>query len=138
MAVKLQKLSAQAAETSPESFHALLSFAISRDPWLECLYLLNGDGFQMGPTHCHPDKLLRPDSPLFRPAPDGADLSLRDYFLLIKAGLPRYISDPYISRASGNLCVTASQGFNLKNGNRYVLCADYTYSDPYLDKQMIL
>ena len=104
---------------------ALMSRVVSETPDLECLYVLDEEGIQITETHCNYSKLLRPNTPLFRPAPKGTDLSLKDYYLLIKAGLKRYVSDPYISRASGNLCVTVSQEYKAANGRSLVMCVDY-------------
>jgi EAL domain-containing protein (putative c-di-GMP-specific phosphodiesterase class I) len=102
-----------------------LAKAVQQDQNLECLYILGLDGVQVSDTVCNYVKLLRPKSLLFRPAHRGADLSLKDYFLLIKAGLARYVSDPYISQASGNLCVTISTRFSSPDGRDFILCADY-------------
>ena len=113
------------AQANPERFDEVLNDVLASATDLECLYVLNEDGVQITQTVCEFTKLMRPNSPLFRPAPMGADLSLKDYYLLIKAGLPRYVSDPYISRASGNLCVTVSQRFLGADKKDYILCADY-------------
>ena len=116
---------ARLLETStPESFELALKRAMVNDKSIECLYILNNQGTQISDTVCNQEKLLKPESSLFRPAPKGADLSLKDYFLLIKAGLEKYVSDPYISHASGNLCVTVSQSVTASDGSKYILCVD--------------
>ena len=112
-----------------DGFEAALARAVHRDQNLECLYILGMDGVQVSETVCNYTKLMRPKSLLFRPAHCGTDLSLKDYFLLIKAGLARYVSDPYISRASGNLCVTVSTKFTSSEGPDLILCADYDCED---------
>ena len=61
---------------------------------------------------------------LFKPAPAGADQSLKQYFLMLHAGLERFTSDPYVSSASGNFCITMSRHFTNVLGQGYVLCCD--------------
>jgi hypothetical protein len=109
----------------PDGYEGVLAGAVAGDSRLECLYVLADSGVQLTETVCNSYKLSRSDSALFRPAAKGADLSLKDYYLLVKAGLPRYISDPYISRATGNLCVTVSQPFRGKGGENLIVCADF-------------
>ncbi|MFH1134445.1 MAG: EAL domain-containing protein [Pseudomonadota bacterium] len=124
MADSVHQVAARLRTSSPEQFEEALHLAMISDQSIECLYILNNHGLQVSETVCNQGKLLRPHSSLFRPAPKGADLSLKDYFLLIKAGLERYVSDPYISQASGNLCVTVSQAITAADGFKYVLCVD--------------
>ncbi|MBU2548841.1 MAG: PDC sensor domain-containing protein, partial [Proteobacteria bacterium] len=107
----------------------ILIEALKRYPGLECLYILDENGVQTTETYCSGAKLLRRPSPLFRPAPKGTDQSLKDYFLLIQAGLPQFASEPYISRASGSLCLTVSRVFESVDGRRCVLCADFDCGD---------
>lgn len=93
-------------------------------PLLECLYVLDGEGRQLSRTACQEARLRRQRGAIFWPAAQGSDQSLKNYFLLLKAGLERYVSEPYISRASGNLCLTISTWFN-GGDQRLVLCADF-------------
>ena len=116
---------AQRLAFSEGEFNDLLRSEIGLDNRLECLYILNSDGIQVTDTVCDPAKFIRPRSTLFRPAERGADLSLKDYYLLIKAGLPQYVSDPYISRATGSACVTISMPFGIASGHRFIVCADF-------------
>ena len=39
---------------------------------------------------------------------EGTDQSTKDYFQFIDMGLDKFITDPYVSLASGNLCITIS------------------------------
>ena len=127
--VGVQNIINRLKDVTSGGFEETLARAIMDNHNLECLYILGLDGIQVSDTVCNYIKLMRPKSLLFRPAHRGADLSLKDYFLLIKAGLARYVSDPYISRASGNLCVTISSRFSIANGSDFILCADYDCED---------
>lgn len=104
-------------------YERLFDKIIKEHPELECIYLLDENGVQVSRTICAGGKLKR-DSVLFQPPRKGADRSLGDFFLLIQSGLTRYVSEPYISRSSGNRCVTISQVFENPEGRRLVLCAD--------------
>ena len=91
---------------------------------IECLYLIDLSGTQVSSTICNPEKISLKKRFIYQPAPQGSDHSLRRYFLPLKAGLTRYISDPYVSMASGNLCQTISTVTRGANGRRFILCID--------------
>jgi hypothetical protein len=105
-----------------EHFSRTLTRYVVGLPQIECLYLLDGWGEQITPTHFSP--AIKPNrSPLFAPASSGDDHSLKDYFL----NLPTdgvYLSEPYISQATGNTCRTFSRWFRDYSGKAYVLCVD--------------
>ncbi|MBI5524235.1 MAG: EAL domain-containing protein [Desulfarculus sp.] len=107
-----------------------LAGLVEMNPWLECLYVLDEEGQQLTRTACQAGRLSRQRGAIFWPAAQGSDQSLKNYFLLLKAGLERYVSEPYISRASGNLCLTISTWFVGGGGQRLVLCADFAVQAP--------
>jgi hypothetical protein len=63
---------------------------------------------------------------MFRPAPPGADHSLKEYYyVLLDVELQKYTTDPYVSLATGNLCRTISTFFrDSRNNKMYILCID--------------
>ncbi|HXL73745.1 MAG TPA: PDC sensor domain-containing protein, partial [bacterium] len=73
---------------------------------------------------------------MFRPPPKGEDHSMKDYFyMLIDGGLSKttYITEPYLSLATGNICVTFSRLFrNPETDKRFILCTDI--NTEYLQK----
>jgi hypothetical protein len=99
-------------------------------PQLECLYLLNQDGVQVTETVCNNRKVSDRRRFLFQPAPKATDHSLKDYYYsLVFNGLDRYFTEPYVSLASGNLCVTASGTLkDSEDGKPYILCLDLDVS----------
>lgn len=101
-------------------------------PALECLYVLDENGTQVSETVCEAKKLNRNRRGIFWPAARGQDQSLKNYYLLLKAGLEKYTSEAYISLATGNLCITISTWFPGATGSRFVLCADFD-ADPGLE-----
>lgn len=119
------QLARKLTDTVPEQFDdQLIEFA--RHPSLEYLYILNQDGIQVSNSICDSGTSLSgPKKFLFNASNRGADQSLKDYYLYVHAGLAQYITEPYISHASGNLCITVSRVF-LTAGQKFILCADFT------------
>lgn len=94
-------------------------------PGVECLYVLDMKGNQISKTVCNPDRLKSGKRFLYEPADEGADHSLKEYFLPIQAGLEKFTTRPYISLASGNLCTTISHVYYHKSSGRHrILCVD--------------
>ncbi len=104
-------------------FEAALLDAVERESFVEALYVLDEHGLQVTETAYRTPPAERRRT-LFRPAPRGADQSLKHYFLMLDAGLEKFTSDPYISSASGSYCITMSRYFGNILGRRYVLCCD--------------
>jgi EAL domain-containing protein (putative c-di-GMP-specific phosphodiesterase class I) len=99
-------------------------------PQLECLYLLNQDGVQISETVCNLKKVPARKQFLFQPAPRGTDHSLKEYYCgLTYNNLNRYLTEPYISLASGNLCITFTGVLaHRETGKVHILCADIDVS----------
>ncbi|WP_461209735.1 EAL domain-containing protein [Desulfocurvus sp. DL9XJH121] len=108
----------------PPQFDACLASALGSHPDLECLYVLNTQGRQVSTTLCNPDAIPLQRRFFYQPAPKGADHSLKEYYLPLRAGLPRFTTEPYISLASGNLCITISSPFTDAKGHDFILCMD--------------
>jgi EAL domain-containing protein (putative c-di-GMP-specific phosphodiesterase class I) len=91
---------------------------------IECIYVLDASGGQISGTVCRPDMKFRKTA-FFQPALPGDDHSLKKYYYsLINYGLERYITDSYISLATGNLCRTISAVYTDCEGVRFILCID--------------
>lgn len=93
-------------------------------PPIECIYVLNHSGMQVSHTVHDKTRLLKQKRIIFKPAPKSTDHSLKDYFLYIKAGMEKYVSEQYISLATGNLCITVAKSFTAQDGIDYILCVD--------------
>ena len=108
-------------KTLPELDAALARY-VQHIPQLECLFVLDSWGEQISHTHVSPRMHLA-KSLLYRPGEKGEDHSLKDYF----AHLPRhgsYLSQPYISQATGRPCRTFSRWFFDQKQAGHVLCLD--------------
>ncbi|HNB54555.1 MAG TPA: PDC sensor domain-containing protein, partial [Anaerolineales bacterium] len=101
---------------------------IRENPSVECLFVLNGDGVQESETHTRPGVAFK-QSALFHPARPGADHSMKEYvYLLTDSIVNRYRTEPYVSQASGNLCVTLSAIFRDASNINHILCLDIPWA----------
>lgn len=118
------------AEMTYEEVEDRLTGFFNRHPQLECLYLLDQDGIQVSETVCNLRKVPPRKQFLFQPAPRGTDHSLKEYYYgLTYNNLTRYLTEPYISLASGNLCITFSGILtDPESGKIHLLCADIDVS----------
>lgn len=96
---------------------------------IECLYVLSAKGVQVSDTVCNPTKLRKRKRFIYEPARLGADHSLKEYFLPLRAGLPKFTTAPYISLASGNRCITISAAYKDRDNRSCILCADIDCRD---------
>lgn len=113
------------AGTEADGFEAKLAGFVNAVASLECLYVLDRQGQQVTSTVVWQHKKEGARSLLFAPAPRGADHSLKDYYLGLTLGdQPRFVSDAYVSLATGNLCRTLTTGFKAEDGRDHVLCMD--------------
>ncbi|MDC7126446.1 MAG: EAL domain-containing protein [Spirochaetales bacterium] len=100
----------------------ILRSSIDRLPEAECAYLLNKEGIQISKSALRTNVVYKKHF-LFSPAKRGADHSQKYYFLKRSPNQKWYISDPYLSSATGNICRTVSLYFEV-NKNAYYLCLD--------------
>jgi EAL domain-containing protein (putative c-di-GMP-specific phosphodiesterase class I) len=121
----MDRMLSSLAGLDPQGFdQALLGF-VNAVASVECLYAMNKAGLQVTRTVVwqHQRDSLR--SLLFAPAEAGADHSLKDYYLgLALEDQPRFMSEPYVSMATGSLCRTVSARFKALDGQDYILCMD--------------
>jgi len=97
-------------------------------PDLECVYILDRDGIQISDTIVSPLHRRKKLPKIFHPDEKFTDQSSKDYFFSIFNGTDRYISEPYISSATGNKCITFSRSFKNLNGELRILCIDVMQS----------
>lgn len=94
-------------------------------PEIDAIYLLDEQGVQISETI---QWFTRPaPHPLFAPAAKGSNHAYRKYFYSHKfEGNGRFLSEPYISRASGHVCRTLSTRASLA-GRPCILCIDFLH-----------
>lgn len=121
----LKSVTEELKNFEPSDFDDSLRKVITRHRCLECIYILDQSGIQASDTICNQRVLASCARPTFRPAPCGTDHSLKDYYyLLADTGMKKYVTEPYISLASGNLCTTISTYFENQAGSKFIICMD--------------
>lgn len=109
---------------SIEEIQEILEEEISKVTFIDALYVLDKRGIQVIDTVVLYN-FVNSKNVLFMPAKQGDDLSSKDYYyLLVNTGLKRFITDTYISHATGNKCRTISILFDDCKGTEYILCID--------------
>ena len=121
----MEETAAELAVIAPAEFTEKLTELAAKNSKIQYYYLLNMDGIQITDTigEHHSDK---PRQSLFQADFKGADQSVKEYYIFIKSGADRYITEPYISLANGVFCVTASLVFRHMDQSSYILCIDFT------------
>lgn len=95
---------------------------IQKSMTLESLYLLDCNGKLLNETITK----HMVTTPLFRPGVEGDDFSLCDYYYMTLGSIDgRFLSQRYISKASGNICRTFACKFQMED-KEIILCLDTT------------
>lgn len=128
-----RELEARWSAAPPSDPAAFFKGLLRNYPAIECLYLLNQDGVQSTETVCNTRKLADRKKYLFQPAAQGADHSLKEYYYApVFNGAERYFTEPYVSLASGHLCVTGSVMVPLADSGGFgILCFDLDILRPW-------
>jgi diguanylate cyclase (GGDEF)-like protein len=115
------------------TFDKALQEIVADNPDIECAYVLGSSGIQISQTISSIDQNLINENLIFYSAKKGTDHSMEKYFYpLIGTKRKKYTTEPYISLASGNLCITISCVFIDAGDNKCVFCADFkTTEDSY-------
>ena len=93
---------------------------------IECIYLLNGEGNQVSDTIISQALLHQSRPGIFKPARPGTSHAFKPFFACFEAlGIQRYLTDVYLSLASGNLCRTLSVKLEPENPGGLILCIDF-------------
>jgi len=113
------------AKVSIFEFNSKLQELINRYRFIECLYIVDKSGTQISETICRPN-LKGHRSSIFQPAQKGENHSLKSYYYsLINIGLTKYVTSPYISMATGKLCITISAIFKDCHNQDLICCIDF-------------
>jgi hypothetical protein len=114
------------ASISPLDFEDKLTGISQRHPHLECLFMLDQEGKQVG--HRVSNRYHMPHGKMiFSAMKPGADHSMYEYYYcLLENHLKEFtfFSKPYLSQSTGKLCITVSTLFKNADGDRYILCGE--------------
>jgi EAL domain-containing protein (putative c-di-GMP-specific phosphodiesterase class I) len=122
----LNEILCELSKCSAADFDDVLQITVPQYDNVECVYVMDEAGTQISSTVCNHRLPRRNKGVMFRPAPRGADHSLKEYYyVLLDVELNKYTTDPYVSLATGNLCRTISTCFRDSQNNKlYILCID--------------
>lgn len=121
----LDKLIAALEKAATPDLERVLSSFVNAIASLECLYAMDPHGRQSTATIAWQHQRQGARASLFAPAEAGADHSLKDYYLGLQLeGGGRYVSEPYVSLATGNLCRTLAARFKDADGAEGIVCVD--------------
>jgi EAL domain-containing protein (putative c-di-GMP-specific phosphodiesterase class I) len=122
----LNEILVELAKCTADQFDDVLNVTVPQYDNVECVYVMDEAGTQISSTICNHRVPRRNKGVMFRPAPRGADHSLKEYYyVLLDVELNKYTTDPYVSLATGNLCRTISTCFRDSQNNKlYILCID--------------
>jgi len=115
---------------SCEEFDNELNKIVKDYPAMECAYILNNSGVQISHTVCPIDLKDDRENLIFYSARKGTDHSMEKYYYPLVCGKrKRYTTEPYVSMATGNLCITISYLFVNKDNVKCILCIDLKTSE---------
>ena len=108
-------------------FEEVLKRSVTLLPEVECFYVVDMAGIMVTNTIFTPEmKSKISPSPLFEPASVGKSLFCKEYIYPLISGIfPTYVTEPYVSLATGNMVITISKTFRNIQGRDYILCADF-------------
>jgi EAL domain-containing protein (putative c-di-GMP-specific phosphodiesterase class I) len=123
--ILLDSMLSEIAIVDVPAFSPTIQRVIRSHPDIECAYILDQRGTQVTETIFNAHE-IPPAGHLFQPAEKGTDHSLKQYYhALLDNESNRYVTEPYVSLASGHLCRTLSAAFRDGSNERlYVLCID--------------
>jgi diguanylate cyclase (GGDEF)-like protein len=118
-------------------FDGALREIMSKTGTMECAYILDSSGVQISDTVCAAKKAACLENLIFYSARRGTDHSMEKYYYpLVSARIKKHITQPYISLATGNLCVTVSVTFTNAETSSCILCIDFKSSDDAGDTEL--
>lgn len=102
----------------------ILEDGIESQEDFECLYLIDGAGYQVSQTIMNPNLLIEQDEN-FKPAMAGDYHGDKKYFRQAMKNKDEWCTSlEYISTATGGLCKTLSFAYKSNQGQIYVVCID--------------
>ncbi len=109
-----------------EEFNERLRDIVGKHSDVECAYVLDENGRQCSETvfgcgHCGTRQSL-----IFYSAQPGTDHSMKRYYYHVANGKrDKYVTEPYVSLATGHLCLTSAEIFKSGDNKKFILCMDF-------------
>lgn len=128
-------IKALAVVDHPDEFDGQLTKCLTGAEAVDCAYVLDESGIQCSDT-VGAKNIGACEKLVFHSAKMGVDHSIKNfYYNLIKRKQDTYISEPYVSMATGSLCITYSRVFRLA-AKKYILCVDFLETQQPLATQL--
>lgn len=128
-------IKALAVVDHPDEFDGQLKKCLMSAEAVDCAYVLDESGIQCSDT-VGAKNIGACEKLVFHSAKMGVDHSIKNfYYNLIKRKQDTYISEPYVSMATGSLCITYSRVFRLA-AKKYILCVDFLETQQPLAAQL--
>lgn len=107
---------------SIDDINNIFTITLSKCSNLEAIYLIDAQSSkQIGNTIINNYEI----KPGFKPTKDGDEHYLKEYyFITLESKQNSYLSERYVSFATGNICKTFARKFEL-NDKHYILCLDF-------------
>ncbi len=134
-----RKIQAELCKIPSPEFDRKLSQMISDFPAVECVYVLDEEGYQVSKTVFLNEEIRTKNRLIFRPAEKGSDHTMKDYYYRMMESGHRhrtFITEPYISLATGSPCVTFTRFFKDGEKKPHILCVDI--NTEFLQQQQLL
>ncbi len=129
-------IKALAVVDHPDEFDGQLTKCLTGAEAVDCAYVLDESGIQCSDT-VGAKNIGACEKLVFHSAKMGVDHSIKNfYYNLIKRKQDTYISEPYVSMATGSLCITYSRVFRLA-AKKYILCVDFLETQQPLATQLL-
>lgn len=113
------------SEAEESEYENIMYSYIKEYPEIECIFLIGANGIQISDTIISADSIPEDSLSVYAPAVIGDSHSLKNYFYAVIEDIENpFISDKYISDATGNMCITVSSKFTNKNRKKIVVCID--------------
>ncbi len=123
------RITAVVEMSEPAAYETMLEHALQRFPSAECAYVIHESGRQITRTVFNASCSQRRRTALFGPSPAGGNQSAKEYFMYLGKNQRHYVTRPYVSVATGNVCVTISNRVSLTSGDSYVVCVDINLAE---------
>lgn len=119
---KAQNIATLLQNSHEESWDSIILTQIHTCNYIQCVYVLDEHGLQTTKTAI---STLVPHKThlLFNPAKKETDHSFKSYYVNRRQNQKWFISDPYVSNATGYICRTINLFFKHKD-IKYLLCLD--------------
>ena len=125
----ISEIIASLSGVSSNRYQEIIFDYVKSNSEIECIFLLDINGIQISDTAILEETLNARRSLLYSPSSKGDKHDIKNYYYAIKENIEDpFISDWYISNATGNSCKTLSSQFKDKNGKTIIVCIDLKYN----------